>query len=63
MNDDAYFLPGQLEKICSCARKWPNEPIIHINSTNAYYCFVWSARGKSDFGEFDENLWPAYYED
>ncbi len=63
MNDDAWFLPGYLEQICKTTGEHVNEPIIHLNSSNAYYCFVWTIRGKRDFGEFDENLWPAYYED
>lgn len=63
MNDDAWFLPGYLETICKTARKHADEPIIHLNSSNAYYCFVWSGHGAEMFGEFDENLWPAYYED
>ncbi len=63
MNDDAWFLPGYLEQICNTARQYVQEPIIHLNNSNAYYCFVWTKRGRSDFGEFDENFWPAYYED
>ncbi len=63
MNDDAYFLPGYLEKIAKCADAHPEAPIIHLNSSNAYYCFVWTRSGKQMFGEFDENFWPAYYED
>lgn len=62
-NDDCYFLPGYLETICRCADENQNEPIIFLNSSNAFYNFVWTARGKREFGEFDENLWPAYYED
>lgn len=63
MNDDAWFLPGYLQKICACADKNPTAPMIHLNSSNAYYCFVRTAQGLKDFGAFDENLWPAYYED
>ncbi len=63
MNDDAWFLPGYLEKICVTARQYQYEPIIHLNNSNAYYCFVWTRNGKEQYGEFDENLWPAYYED
>lgn len=63
MNDDAYFLPSYLETIATCARQHETEPIIYLNNSNAYYCFVWTARGKRDFGDFDENFWPAYYED
>lgn len=63
MNEDAYFLPGYLEKICKCAESNLKEPLIHLNSSNAYYCFVWSLKGKEEYGSFDQNLWPAYYED
>ena len=63
MNDNAYFLPGYLEQICKCADEHETEPIMHLNSSNAYYCFVWTQRGLKEFGEFDANLWPAYYED
>lgn len=63
INDDAYFLPGYLEKICKCAREHEQEPVIFLNNSNAFYCFVWTQRGKDEFGEFDENMWPAYYED
>jgi hypothetical protein len=63
MNEDAWFLPGYLEKIRKCAIEHPNEPIIHLNNSNAYYCFVWTKRGREEFGEFDENIFPAYLED
>jgi len=63
MNDDAYFLPGYLEKICKCAREHETEPVIFLNNSNAFYCWVWTQRGRKEFGEFDENFWPAYYED
>ena len=63
MNDDAYFLSGYLETIVNCARQHEDQPIIYLNNSNAYYCFVWTAKGKRDVGDFDENFWPAYYED
>lgn len=63
MNEDAYFLPGYLEQICKCADKNPKAPMIFLNESNAYYCFVWTAEGLEKFGMFDENLWPAYMED
>lgn len=63
MNEDSYFLPGYLEKICRTADQNLNKPIIHLNSSNAYYAFVWTLEGKRDYGSFDINLWPAYYED
>jgi len=63
MNDDAWFWPGYLEKIAKCCKDHPHEHQIHINSSNAYYCFVWSRSGREMFGDFDENFWPAYHED
>ncbi len=63
INDDAYFLPGYLEKVCTVARANTEQPIIYLNHSNAYYCFVWTAFGRKEIGEFDENFWPAYYED
>lgn len=63
MNEDAYFLPGYLEKICACADANLTAPIVHLNDSNAYYCFVWTQAGLNEFGYFDENLWPAYLED
>ena len=71
INEDAYFLPGCLEKIAKCAREWVGgcdsskcpQPIIFLNDSNPFYAFVWTQRGKLEIGEFDENFWPAYYED
>ncbi len=63
MNDDAYFLPGYLEKIAKCARSNEDQPIIFLNNSNTFYCFVWTAFGRKEVGEFDENFFPAYYED
>lgn len=63
VNEDCWFLPGQLEKICECADANPNEPVIFLNSSQAFYCFVWTAAGRKEFGEFDANFFPGYYED
>jgi len=62
VNDDAWFLPGQLETIYHHAIKYPNEPVLYLNSTQPYYCFVWNAYGKKVVGEFDPNFYPAYYD-
>ncbi len=51
MNDDAWFLPGYLETICKCSNEHETEPLIHLNSSNAYYCFVWTKTGRREFGE------------
>lgn len=63
MNEDAWFLPGYLEKICQCVDANLTAPIIHLNDSHAYYCFAWTLAGRDAFGEFDENFWPAYMED
>lgn len=63
MNEDAYFLPGYLEQICKTIDANLDAPVVHLNDSNAYYCFGWTLAGREAFGEFDENLWPAYYED
>jgi hypothetical protein len=63
VNEDAYFLPGYLERICKYAREYGKQPVIMLNNSNPFYCFVWTQRGRLEIGEFDENLWPAYYED
>lgn len=63
VNEDAWFLPGQLEKICKCANANPNEPIIYLNSSQAYYCFVWHPAGREQIGLFDPNFFPGYYDD
>lgn len=63
MNEDAHFLPGQLEQICGQADHHESEPILYLNETQAMYCFVATKSGREMFGTFDENFWPAYYED
>lgn len=63
MNEDAWFLPGQLEQMCRCADANHDAPIVHLNDSNAFYCFVWTKAGRDKFGTFDENFWPGYYED
>lgn len=62
-NEDCWFLPGQLAQICRCADQNPTEPVIYLNSSQAYYCFIWSAVGRKEIGEFDPNFFPSYYED
>lgn len=63
MNEDAHFLPGYLEKICSAADHNQSASIIYLNESRAFYCFVSTLIGRMALGDFDENFWPAYYED
>jgi len=61
VNDDQELQPGCLEKICKNSRS-----DVHINYVNPYRAFdifVWTRKGVEDFGLFDENFYPAYYED
>lgn len=63
MNEDAWFLPGYLKQIFEKTEFHEKEPILYLNESEAYYCFVWTKAGREMFGTFDENFWPAYYED
>lgn len=66
VNEDYWFWPGQLKEICQCADKHADtEPIIFMvdKEKPSWPCFVWTRMGVNKFGLFDENFWPAYYED
>lgn len=63
MNEDAWLLPGYLERICKCMDANLDAPIVYLNDSNAHYCFGWTLAGRERVGEFDSNLFPAYYED
>lgn len=63
VNEDAWFLPGYLQKICEAADAYPDEPVIYLNDSQRYYAFVWNRAGREKFGTFDENFWLGYYED
>ncbi len=62
-NEDQEFQPGALEKICKAADAHLDAPIIYMNEHDAYDMFVWTRKGLDEFGTFDENFWPAYFED
>jgi GT2 family glycosyltransferase len=62
VNDDCWFEPGGLAQICHSADLMCES--CHVIQTNeAWPCFVWTAKGCREVGNFDENFWPAYYED
>ena len=64
VNEDIQFLPGRMEAICRVSdEQQGNHPILFMNTTQPFWGFVWTRAGVSDFGLFDENFWPAYYED
>ena len=63
VNDDQEFQPGVLEEICTSSDLHLDAPIIHVNEREAYDIFVWNKCGVETIGLFDENFWPAYFED
>lgn len=63
VNDDVQFHPGTLQEICEAADTHKHFPIIHVNEHSAYDVFVWTRVGVDKVGTFDENFYPAYFED
>ena len=64
VNDDEEFQPGCLEKLCKAADAHAHEaPIIYVNEHDAFDVFVWTRLGVNTYGTFDENFFPAYFED
>lgn len=62
INDDIQLLPGSLEKICKAVDE--NEAdIYYVNQHEAFDIFVWTRSAYEKFGGFDENFYPAYFED
>ncbi len=61
INDDQEVQPGCLEKICKNSRS--DVHINYVNPFRAFDIFVWTRKGVEEFGLFDENFYPAYYED
>lgn len=62
-NDDQQFQPGALEVISHAANQHTEAPIIYVNEFEAYDVFVWTREGVEEIGYFDENFYPAYFED
>ena len=64
VNDDQELQPGCLETIFKAADQQADDyDILYVNPYDAFDIFVWTAKGVRDFGLFDENFWPAYFED
>lgn len=64
VNDDIQFFPGKLAVIDREAEIHAhNHPVLYLHKSRPFWGFVWTARGVRDYGTFDENFWPAYYED
>lgn len=64
LNDDQQLQPGCLEIIASESElHYKTADIIYVNPFEAFDIFVWTRKGFETFGSFDENFYPAYYED
>lgn len=63
VNDDQEFQPGCLKKICQSMNENPHAHIHYVNEYQAYDIFGWTRRAVEDFGLFDENFYPGYFED
>lgn len=63
-NDDIWFPPGVLQKFCEYGdANLSSHDLLRLNDSSPYYCFIHSINNINDIGTFDENFWPAYYED
>lgn len=64
VNDDVEFHPGALQRFCEESDRLRTTcPIVFLNDTEPFYAFVWTQLGRENVGLWDENFWPAYYED
>ena len=63
-NDDIWFPPGILRQFCEFGdARCESREALRLNDSSPYYCFIHTRKNIEDFGTFDENFWPAYYED
>lgn len=63
-NDDIWFPPGILKQFCEFGdANADRHDVLRLNDSFPYYCFIHTLHNIEDFGEFDENFWPGYYED
>ncbi len=62
-NDDHEFQPGALKQVYESIEQNKDAYIIYVNPYQSYDFFVWTRKAVNDFGLFDENFYPAYFED
>lgn len=62
-NDDQVFQPGALQRIYEAIEQHQDCHVIYVNNYEAFDFFVWTRKAVKDFGLFDENFYPIYYED
>lgn len=58
--NDAQFKPGAVAAIAEAEKKHPDAAMV---CADGYSVFCMTELGKKRLGIFDENLWPAYFED
>lgn len=64
MNDDGEFMPGCLERMCKASEEHAKDcHVIYVNANDSFDICVWTKKGVKEFGLFDENYYPAYFED
>jgi len=62
-NEDQQFQPGALKQVYEAIEQNKDAHILYINQYEAYDFFVWTRKAVNDFGLFDENFYPIYFED
>lgn len=60
-NDDVMFPPGEAQRFKDSIESLQADHDLILGY--GYSCFAITRRGVERFGLFDENFWPAYYED
>lgn len=64
MNDDGEFQAGCLKRMCDAAAEHAKDcHMIYVNEYQAFDICVWTRKCINDFGLFDENFFPSYYDD
>jgi hypothetical protein len=64
LNDDVVLPPGMVKEVARYAQvESHRHPIVYLGEETGYCAFLWTRHAVERIGNFDENFWPAYYED
>jgi hypothetical protein len=67
LNNDVYFKKGALKRAAAFIEEvMKNEDrthLVHLAKNMPWTAFAWTRQGVADIGFFDENIFPAFYED
>jgi hypothetical protein len=62
--DDNYFIPGNLKKVCEFMTEDKlNNIMFTFNKEISFSTYIFTKKALETVGYFDENIYPAYYED